>query len=53
MILKNHFETAPSAVRCSFSFLNLTKAERLDIMKTKGDTVTCSQAPEDHMLEIS
>ena len=34
------------AVRCSFSFLNLTKAERLDIMKTKGDTVTCSQAPD-------
>ena len=33
-------------VRCSFSFLNLTKAERLDIMKTKGDTVTCSQAPD-------
>ena len=34
------------AVRCSFSFLNLTKAEHLDIMKTKGDTVTCSQAPD-------
>ena len=33
-------------VRYSFSFLNLTKAERLDIMKTKGDTVTCSQAPD-------
>ena len=29
-----------------FSFLNLTKAERLDIMKTKGDTATCSQAPD-------
>ena len=29
-----------------FSFLSLTKAERLDIMKTKGDTVTCSQAPD-------
>ena len=33
-------------VRCSFLFLNLTKAERLDIIKTKGDTVTCSQAPD-------
>ena len=35
-------------VRCSFSFLNLTKAERLDIMKTKGDTVTCSQASKSY-----
>ena len=28
----------------TISFLNLTKSERLDIIKTKEDTVTCSQA---------
>ena len=32
----------------SFTFLGLTKAERLDIMKTKGDTVTCSQASKSY-----
>ena len=31
----------------------LDKSRGSVIMKTKGDTVTCSQAPEDHMLEIS
>ena len=31
----------------------LDKSPLSVIMKTKGDTVTCSQAPEDHMLEIS
>ena len=31
----------------------LDKSQPSAIMKTKGDTVTCSQAPEDHMLEIS
>ena len=36
------------AVWCSFLFLNLTKAEHLDIMKTKGDTVTCSQASKSY-----
>ena len=33
--------------------LLLDKSRVFGIMKTKGDTVTCSQAPEDHMLEIS
>ena len=31
----------------------LDKSRVSAIMKTKGDTATCSQAPEDHMLEIS
>ena len=34
-------------------FSRLDKSQPSAIMKTKGDTVTCSQAPEDHMLEIS
>ena len=36
-----------------FRFSRLDKSPLSVIMKTKGDTVTCSQAPEDHMLEIS
>ena len=31
----------------------LDKSPPSAIMKTTGGTVTCSQAPEDHMLEIS